>query len=179
MAHKGEGVGWRGWYLTVDLKKCNLCETLAQDRSEWRNKVHAANWDKALMMIMMMMMMMMMMQEDTAYHFWVYKLISSQEWLVTEAEGLKTDCSSGSDPVYQRAGILFLILTHQDVNSETDTGYDQWFYSFCLHLYRYHWPAFSHCLYYIYSTLFVVYMLLLGPRLAGSNPISWKPSLKK
>lgn len=29
--------------LWLDLKKCNLYEDLAQDRLEWRNKIHGAN----------------------------------------------------------------------------------------------------------------------------------------
>ena len=27
----------------IDLKKCNLYEDLAYDRSEWRNKIHVAD----------------------------------------------------------------------------------------------------------------------------------------
>ena len=39
--------------VKIDLKKCNLFEDLAQNRSEWRNRIRIANpnmvetWDKA------------------------------------------------------------------------------------------------------------------------------------
>ena len=29
--------------VKIDLKKCNLCEDLAQDRSEWRNIIRVAD----------------------------------------------------------------------------------------------------------------------------------------
>lgn len=29
--------------VIIDLEKCNLFEDLAKDRSEWRNKIHAAD----------------------------------------------------------------------------------------------------------------------------------------
>ena len=29
--------------LRIDLKKCNLSKGLAQDRSEWRNRIHVAD----------------------------------------------------------------------------------------------------------------------------------------
>ena len=29
--------------VKIDLKKCNLSEDLAQNRSEWRNRIHIAN----------------------------------------------------------------------------------------------------------------------------------------
>ena len=55
---RGRGRLKRTWIevVKVDLKKCNLSEGLAQDRSEWRNKIHVAaqhSWDKALMMMIM------------------------------------------------------------------------------------------------------------------------------
>ena len=28
--------------VTINMNKCNLLEDLAQDRSEWRNKIHVA-----------------------------------------------------------------------------------------------------------------------------------------
>ena len=29
--------------IHLDLKKCNLSKDLAQDRTEWRNKIHVAD----------------------------------------------------------------------------------------------------------------------------------------
>ena len=45
--------------VKLNIKKCNLSEDLAQDRSKWRNKICVADpnivgtWDKALMIMMM------------------------------------------------------------------------------------------------------------------------------
>ena len=42
--------------VKIDMKKCNLFEDLAQDRSKWRNIIRVADpnivGDKALMMMM-------------------------------------------------------------------------------------------------------------------------------
>ena len=42
---RGRGRVNRMWMrvVKIDLKKCNLSEDLAQDRSEWRNRIHIAN----------------------------------------------------------------------------------------------------------------------------------------
>ena len=40
--------------VKINMRKCNLSKDLAQDRSEWRNKIHVDrsqySWDKASMM---------------------------------------------------------------------------------------------------------------------------------
>ena len=44
MAHQGEGVGEEDVdVVKLDLKRLNLYEDLAQDRLEWRNKIHVAD----------------------------------------------------------------------------------------------------------------------------------------
>ena len=42
---RGRGKLKRKWMevVKIDLKKCNLSEDLAQDRSKWRNIIHIAN----------------------------------------------------------------------------------------------------------------------------------------
>ena len=42
---RGSGRPERTWMdvVTIDMKKCNLSEDLAQDRSEWRNKICVAD----------------------------------------------------------------------------------------------------------------------------------------
>ena len=42
---EGEGVGMKTWMeiVIIDLKKCNPSKDLVYDKSEWRNKIHAAD----------------------------------------------------------------------------------------------------------------------------------------
>ena len=45
MAHQGPCKPKRMWMeiVKLDMKKCNLYEVLAYDRSEWRNEIHVAD----------------------------------------------------------------------------------------------------------------------------------------
>ena len=54
---KGRGRPKRMWIevVKIDMKMCNLSEDLAQDRSEWKNRIRITqpqhSWDKAWIMM--------------------------------------------------------------------------------------------------------------------------------
>ena len=54
--------------VKIDMKKCNLSEDLAKERSEWRNIIHVAKPNLDLMMMMMMIMRMMLIMIYSIHH---------------------------------------------------------------------------------------------------------------